>query len=159
MKPGHTVLELIIASALIAIVVAVIYLTYNVGIKIFSSEVLRSDILGEGTRALERMGNELRGALKINSAGSQNLTFWYKDLNSNGSQEASETITYSWSGTPQDSLLRTVVSQSETLSNNIQSFSFTYDNPSDINLVTITLTVKKGEEEKMLKSSIKLRNL
>lgn len=159
MSRGVTLLELVIAMSVLSIAMVVLFYAFTVSMNIFSSELSEADSSMSINTSLERMTKELRGALEIVSPGSTSISFWYKDLNGNGTREANETLVYSWTAGTQETLYRTTSAGSYILAYNVKSLQFTYDNPSAPKVVNIRITVKKGGNISTLESSVKSRNL
>jgi prepilin-type N-terminal cleavage/methylation domain-containing protein len=158
-KKGFTIIELLISMAMLLTLLMVIFMVYNVGNKMMISENSRTDLMIEGSRAVDSLTKELREARTITTSEARSITFW-RDLNGNSTMEANEIIKFSWSGTSGDRLKRTVLStQESTLSNYVQNFQLTYDNPSNIKLITMTLRVGQGTETMSFEASVRPRNL
>ncbi len=153
---GFTLIEAMIAMAMIGVVIVVIFISYIVSSRIFSEEMEAGGTLLEATKSLDTITSELRQSREILSAQEQNITFWWKDINSNSSREANETITYSWSGREGDPTLRIIGSDVRALANDVKNFSLTYDNPA--NPKTITIKIEIGNLY-TLEGSVSPRNL
>ena len=158
---GFTLLELMMAMAMLSIAIAVIFYAFSASMRVFTSELSDADASLEMHRAIERMTNELRGSLEIISANGTGITFWYDDLNNDGTREANETVQYSWTGTSEGYINRTVQTSTQEIANGIKSFSLTYNDPSpsNIRVVNIYITVQKDSTVSTLESGVKLRNL
>lgn len=152
---------MLIAISISALVVGTLVAAYLAGAGLFRSEVNISSIQLEAGRAVNTMSKEIANCLEVESASQTSLSVWLKDLNSNGTKEASETVTYFWDGTSGGNLMRTLSSNSQILSKYVKNFMLTYDNPSisQIKMVTISLTNSQGGEISTLESSIRIRNL
>jgi len=154
-------LELIIAMGVLTFAMALIIYAFTQSMRIFTAELYEGDTAIEIQRSIDRMTNELRNALEIVSTGETSVTFWYQDLNGNATRDANETVRYSWTGTTEGLLNRTVQTATLEVASGIKSFSLTYNNPapSNIRLINIYMTVKKGSNLSTLESSVKSRNL
>jgi prepilin-type N-terminal cleavage/methylation domain-containing protein len=163
MKPskGFTLIELIIAMGVLTFAMALIIYAFTQSMRIFTAELYEGDTAVEIQRSIDRMTKELRNSLEIVSADGSSITFWSEDLNSNGTREANETVTYSWTGTSEGYLKRIVQTASIEVASGVKSFSLTYNNPapSNIRLINIYMTVQKGSNLSTLESSVKSRNL
>lgn len=156
---GITIIELLVAIGILAIIMATIISAYSVGSKLFTSEMAKSDIYHEANKAIKQIGNDLRNCRQITSAESTRITFWI-DSNGNGSLEANEMITYAWNGIEGANLVRTQP-DNFTIVKNVNNFSLTYNSPSgeEISVITISLFLKRDKEASTLESSVYLRNL
>jgi len=159
--PGFTLLELMIAMGVLTFAMALIIYAFTQSMRIFTAELYEGDTAVEIHRSLDRMTKELRSSLEIVSADGISITFWSEDLNNNGTREANETVTYSWTGTSEGYLKRIVQTASIEVASGVKSFSLTYNNPtpSNIRLINIYITVQKGSNLSTLESSVKSRNL
>jgi prepilin-type N-terminal cleavage/methylation domain-containing protein len=161
LSKGFTLLELIIAMGVLTFAMALIIYAFTQSMRIFTAELYEGDTAAEIQRSLDRMTKELRNALEIVSTSETSVTFWYQDLNNNGTREANETVTYSWTGTSEGYLKRIVQTASIEVATGVKSFSLTYNNPTpaNIRLINIYITVQKGSNLSTLESSVKSRNL
>ena len=158
-KKGFTLLELMIAMGIISFIMAGVFMAFGIALKLFADEMTRTDIFIEADRGMSRMVRELREAKEITAASSREITFWFADLNDNDTKEAAEIATYRWSGSPEASLNRIASNETFPLSYGVFNFALTYDNPADVKLINIALTVGKGETRATLESSVRPRNL
>lgn len=156
---GFTLLESIISMAVMTLAIALIFYAFQATMKVLTEELSEADVSLEVHKGMERMVRELRGALEVPSAASTSITFWYRDLNGNGTRDAAETINYTWTGITTETLTRTMGSSTFIVANKIIDLSLTYDNPSSVKLVKIKITGIKGTSVSTLESSVKLRNL
>ncbi|MFC1560203.1 type II secretion system protein J [Candidatus Margulisiibacteriota bacterium] len=156
---GVTLLELIVAMAVLSIAIAAVFYGYVAVANIFTEEMAETDILIEINRPLEQMTKELRGALEIVSSSSNNIIFWHKDLNDNSTREVAETISYSWDGTPGGDLIKTVSAESFIVGKGIQDFALTYTVTQGATLIDVNIVISSGTSTGTLESSIKCRNL
>lgn len=158
-QKGFTLIEAMIAMAMLTIVLIIIFIAFTIGLRTFVSEKSQSDVTFEINRGISSLKRDLRGILEIVSAESTSITFWYKDLNGNSTREANETMIYFWSGTPGDSLIRALGSDSRPVANYVHSFELSYDIPGDIKVVNVKLVIRKESIINTAESSVSLRNL
>ena len=140
---------------------ALIIYAFTQSMHIFTNELSEGDTAFEIQRSVDRMTKELRNALEIVSTSETSVTFWYQDLNGNSTRDANETVRYSWTGTTEGLLNRTVQTSTLEVASGIKGFSLTFDNPNpaSIKLINIRMTVQKGTTVTTLESSVKSRNL
>jgi len=158
-QKGFTLIEAIISMAMIAIVLIIIFIAFTIGLRTFVIEQSQSDVTFEINQGISFLKRDLRGALEIVSAEPASITFWYKDLNGNSIREANETLNYSWSGTPGDSLIRSIGSDGRPVANYVYNFELSYDTPGDIKIVNVKLVIQKESIINTAESSVSLRNL
>ena len=158
-RPGFTLLELIIAMAVISVVMAGVFMAFSMAMKVFMEEASRTDVYIGADHAVSVMTKELKGAREIVSASSREVSFWLSDLNDDGTREANETIIYLWSTSPESSLKRFEGVSYESLAFNVMDFELSYDNPSAVGLIKIKLAVGNASNIVTLESSVKPRNL
>ena len=149
---GFTLLESLVAMVVLSFAIAVIFYAFNASMRLFTNELSESDASFQAHKAVETMSNELRGAIEIVSANGTSITFM---------REAYETVTYSWTGTAEGLLNRTVQTSTQEIATGIKGFTLTYNDPtpSNIRLIKILVTVQKDSTLSTLESSVKCRNL
>ena len=154
-------IELIIALSITVFVMVVLVYSYVAAVDVFRGEMDTTDIEIESSRAMEIMSREIRELNEIHSAAGSSVTFWGKDLNMNGTQEANEIITYSWDGTPGGDLVRTAASAQKPIARHVNSFAVTYDSPtvSSVKKIDIKIVTGSGDRLSTKESSITPRNL
>lgn len=152
---GFTLIELIISMAVLTFGILIVFYAFTSSMRLFSDELTESDVSLETHRAIERMSRELRNSKEIVSSSGTSISFWYQDTNNNGTREAAETVTYTWTGGTVEGITRTIGATSVRLANDIYGLSITYNSP----LITIVVTGKKGSSIGTLESSVKSRNL
>jgi len=150
-----------IVMAVLSIAIAVIFYAFTASMRIFTDEMSESGSSIEMHRAMERMTRELRESRQITSANSTSITFWYQDLNGNGTRDANETVKYTWTGTTEGYVNRTVQSSTLEVASGIRGFTLTYNDPApaNIKLIKIFITALNGKSVSTLESSVKSRNL
>ncbi len=163
MKPskGFTLIELIIAMGVLTFAMALIIYAFTQSMHIFTAELYEGDTAVEIQRSIDRMTSELRNSREIVSTSESSVTFWYVDLNGNSTRDANETVRYSWTGTTEGLLNRTVQTSTLEVASGVKYFHLIFDNPApaNINLIKIQITVLKGSNLSTLESSVKSRNL
>jgi prepilin-type N-terminal cleavage/methylation domain-containing protein len=153
---GFTLLESMIAMAVMTIALAVIFYAYTAMMNVFSSELSDSDLSFETQKAMDRVENDLRRNRQIVSSGSSSISFWFDDLNGNSTRDAAETVTYTWTGGTIETLTRTMGVTSEIIAKYISRFNLTYNTSEEI---TISITARKNGTYSTLESSVNCRNL
>ena len=154
---------------MISVLVAAISFVFVVVFKSWGFEAAKAQVKQEAGWGMEKMSRELRESLLITSAQQNSMVFW-SDVNENGVQDGDESITYSWSGTPGNNLIRGDGTITSVLSNDVQSFQLNYYDvngnplvfpvtPANVRLITINLTTKKEDEAITLRSNVRPRNL
>jgi len=151
---GLTLIELVLAMAISVTILFVVAVAYVTSIRTFTQEMSRSDIFWDGYRGLDTITEELRDSLYIIASEPDTISFWWKDLNANGSIEANEVVSYSLSG---QNLIRSVGGNDLPLVQNVAGFDLTYDHPADPGLITITLTMRKEGQMTTLESKVSPR--
>lgn len=152
---GVTLIELILAMTITMVAFLVVVLGYNVGVKTFSQETSRSDLFWEGSQGIETVTSELRDSVELISAGTDSISFWWKDLNDNQTREADEVVTYAVSN---QILVRTQGTVTKPMAHNVVGFDLSYDNPADPELITVALTMRKADNVVTMESKAALRN-
>lgn len=163
---AFSLIELIISIALISILLSFLTFSYLVAMRGWDAEMKRHSPRFEATKALERVGNEVRSMNSVSSALQNSVTF-AEDVNSDG---ADETIIYSWSGVSGEDLNRQEGSVTTTLANNVTSFTLQYYDSSDnvlnfpvtasqVRVIQFNLTAAKSGESFALRTEFRPRGL
>lgn len=160
-RKGITIFELSLAMLVTSMVVIVLVAAYIAGSSVFNSEMNTSDSLLEANKGLGMMTRDLRNCYEIMSAGPAQITFWFDDLNQNESREAEEIVTYSWNGTVDGNITRSVTPDTYSITKHVRELVLTYDSATlaDIRQVNIKLTVGVGDSTTTLESSVRPRNI
>jgi hypothetical protein len=147
--------------AVLSIAMGVVFYAFTASMRIFTSEISEADASLQAHKAIERMSSELQGALQIVSASATSITFWYSDTNGDGTREANETVTYTWTGTAEGYINRTVQASTLEIATGVKRLNLTYNDPSppNINIIDILITVQKGTVLSTLESGVDIRNL
>ena len=156
---GFTLLELMIAMAIMSMVMAAVFSAFSIFFRIFFDETQRTDIYIEADRGMNRIVSELRETKEIVSASSREVTFWLDDLNGNGTREANETVTYRWSGSIEAALNRIISNETFPVAYGVYNFTLSYDDPNDVKFIDVKLTTGKQLNRATLESSVRPRNL
>jgi prepilin-type N-terminal cleavage/methylation domain-containing protein len=158
---GFTLLESLISIAVLSFAIIVIFYAYTASMRLFTGELSEFDASFQAHKAMELMTKELRSALEIESASGTSISFWSADLNKNGTRDENETATYSWTGTIEGFINRTVQSSTQEIATGVESLNLTYDDPqpSNIRFINIIITVRKDSTPVTLESGVKCRNL
>ena len=158
-RKSFTLIELIIAMAIISMVLAAVFMAFSIALRLFVDELARSSTYMEADRGMSRITKDLKSAREIVSGTSREVYFWLSDLNGDGTREADETVLFSWSGSPESSLIRTISGETLPVAYGVRGLTITYDNPSSPKLITIKLTIGHDTNIATLESSVRLRNL
>ena len=165
-KKALTLIELLIVIGVMGIFLTGLTLCFSTIWRSWGYQLNRDDARQQVSFAMQRMSRELRGLLKITSANTKTITFYF-DLNDNGAQDAIESIIYNWSS-PGTDLTR---SGTAPLAHFVENFSLQYfdannlalstpvANPALIRRITINLTTKIKDESIALRTDIRPRNL
>ncbi len=164
-RRGLTLLEMMMALALVSSLLVGMWVVFQAGYGIFHDQLSRTGIKGEAARAFHHLAAELRQATSLTSAAQTNLTLTL-DTDGNG---ADESIQYTWSGTSGAAFNRTA-DVTTALVKTVNSLSFSYYDSSNsllafpvtvsqVKTVAIDLTAAQGDETFELRSQVKLRNL
>ena len=154
-RPGFTVAELLIASALVSVLMGAILVTFVIGLRIWGSEITRAAFIKDISYSMQVMSEDLRGAVSFVAPTDSSTVSFRQDVNGDGFPDI--TIQYSVSG---GDLLRTQDGVgTPVMARNVQSVNvFKYyspninDNPmvaidlSQIRVVEIDLTLANGNE-------------
>lgn len=156
---AFTLLEMIISMAIICIALLVVFVAYDTNIRMLSGEMNETDAAIELNKTMDRMTRDIRSSLWVVTTGTQTVTVWAYDLDSDGTYDASELVTYKWVGGTVDVVYRTVQTTNEIIGRYIYGMTATYDVTPGPSLVTISLTAKVGTQVSTLSSSVNLRNM
>lgn len=156
---GFSLIEAIIAMAVLSLAIAIVFYGYVMVTNVFIEEMSDSDILLQANRPIEEMSKELRTSRQILSKSANSITFWYKDTNENGSREGGETISYTWYGTPEGNLYKTISNDAYIVATGIRQFLLTYNSSTAASYINVKIAVSKGNKVGTVESSIQCRNI
>lgn len=148
---GVTLLELVIAMAITAVLLGSLMIAYSIGVRSFTEETSQFDLYWDGQNALDQLVEEIRDSLAITSLEAGLITIWYQDLNNDGSMEANEMVSFAQSGSY---LVRSSGSSSQPLTKNVQMFVLDFDMPVNPALINIKLTLAKDKSVATLESKV-----
>jgi type II secretory pathway pseudopilin PulG len=159
-KKGITIIELLIAMSLLALLLGMVVGVYLIGANVFSSESSRSDVRQDAFSAMHTVVEKLREAKSITSASNTSVTFWV-DGDWDGIIDGGETYVISWSGSIGAPLVMTAGGVAHNILEGVQHFNLSYDSAvvASIRHITITIETLQNEESIMLRSSVKPRNI
>lgn len=163
-RGGFTLIELFLVLGLLTVLLGAVTYTFVIGLKVGDVGMLSGGVRKEASYSLRTMSEELKQAIAVIAADLHTLTF-QADLDRNG---AIDTITYSWSGTAGDNLVRTQGTTTTILANGVQDASFQYYDsasaamgppfPVIASAVRIVqLTLQAAKEGESVKYEIKIR--
>jgi len=152
---GITLIELVFATALSLVIMLVLFAAYSVGVRTFDQEMDRFDVFWDSHAAVNQMVSEIQRCLDIISNEPDSISFWLDDANDNGSMEADEVVSYSLSGS---TLTRGQGGTLKPLAKNVSVLGLEYDNIGYPTLVTITLTMLKGQSMVTIESKADVRS-
>lgn len=165
-RRGFTLIELFLVMGLLTVLLGAMTYTLVMGLRLGDVGMLSGGVRKEASYSLRIISEELRQAIAVTAADLHALTF-QADLDRNG---AVETITYSWSGTPGDDLVRTKATETAALANGAQDASFQYYDssnailgplpltPAQLRLVRVVrLTLQVAKEGESMKYEVKIR--
>jgi len=161
-----TLIELLIALILMAVMLGSLWTVYNTGLRLFYSEASRSGVKDEVGRALQTIGSELRQLTSVTGALDAGMTFT-AGVNSDGT---TDTVQYTWSGAAGAPLNRIVGSSTKAVVRSANSVSFSYYDSNNnllsapvsaaqVREVVIVLTAVDSNESFTLRTRADLRNL
>ena len=165
-REGFTLIELFLVMGLLTVLLGAMTYTLVMGLRIRDMVLLSGGVSKEASFSLRIISEELRQATAVTAAGLHTLTF-QADLDRNG---AIDTITYSWSGTSGDDLVRTQATETAALAKGVQDASFQYYDssnailgplpltPAQLRLVKVVrLTLQVAKEGESMKYEVKIR--
>lgn len=148
-----TLVELLIALAVLAMVLFPIYEFLRQGSLSWQLGENKTEVVQNARIGLDKMCDEIRHAREFYYISPREVRFWWKDLNDDDVADADEIITYGWSGTSGDDLIRKLDSESLStpLANYIDNFLIEYFDISgvktsdlnSVNFISFALRVKK----------------
>lgn len=165
MRRGLTLIELLVAGMLISVLVGAFAWTLIAGFKFWASGNDRAIVVQNADHTIKAMFRDISEATTITEASSENITF-SADINDN---DTPVTVSYALTN---NTLERTIGSNTVTLAPNVQSITISYKNSSGatiipvtqqdrdtIRMITIRLTMSKASENFSIGSSVRCRNL
>ena len=156
-QSGMTLIEVLITVAILALVIYPIYEFLNQGIRSWEIAENKTEVVQNARIGLDRMCDEIKHAREFYTISPAQIRFWWQDINDDNTADSNEILSYSWSGTSGDDLLRQFDSepQASPLANYVDFFQLTYydkngtvtASPSKVWLLSAELRVKKSGKE------------
>lgn len=163
---GFTLLEMVLVIGLVSILLGAVTMTFVVGLSVGDVGMTAGGVRNQASYSLRVISEELRQAIAVTTADLHTLTFqaltFQTDPASDRVSGEVVPVTYSWSGTSGDNLVRTQVTPRRTtttiLAHGVQNASFQYYyydsnntapfpvTASAVKVVQLTLRVAKQEE-------------
>lgn len=167
-RRGFTLLELFLVMGLLTVLLGAITYTFLIGLRISDVGILSGGVRKEISYSLRIASEELRQATVVTAADLRSLTF-KADPDGDG---IVNTITYSWSGTEGDDLVRTEGTSATILAHGVREMSFRYYDAansalgppfpvdaSKVRLIQLTLEVAKEGESMKYETKIRPRRI
>jgi len=163
-RMGYSLIELILTIGLLTILLGVVTFTFVIGLRVADVGMSAGGARRETSNSLRTISEELRQATAITSADQHSLTF-QSDSDRNG---AIETITYLWSGTEGDSLIRIQGTDTKILAGGVSNALFQYYDSNSVVLgppfpvaasavKLVELTLQAGKEAESVQYRVKIR--
>src|SRR3989338_5798920 len=119
---GLTLLELIIAVMMMAVLITALWTVYKANFSAFYSQGTRSNIKGETGRAISLMANELRQAVSLTTAAATDLVITL-DTDGDGDDDS---VQFTWAGASGNPLNRLSGGATTPLVSSVSSLAFSY---------------------------------
>ncbi|MDO8536124.1 MAG: prepilin-type N-terminal cleavage/methylation domain-containing protein [Candidatus Omnitrophota bacterium] len=166
-RSGLTLIELLIAMLLFSAIIGAAILMLSTGLKIWNSNNNRTNIRQNGSLAMETITRYLEQANNITAASASSITF-SADVNNDGTDDI---ITIAFAAANKRINI-TIAGATSILAPDVQNFSLLYYQSNTqtsfipaiqadrdgIRIVTISLTMSKGNDTVTLSSSAFCRN-
>ena len=136
-RPGYTLTELVVGMTVSSVIMLAITQTLYVASSINEDNDNRFKDVCDGGGGLGQLSRELTTATSVTSYTARSITFTVPDRDSDSNPE---TISYTWSGTPNDSLIRTENAGSPTTyARNVQDFDMQFATGTTTRTETVTV--------------------
>ena len=150
---GLTLIEILISIAILFMALFPIYEFLRQGAISWNVGENKTEVVQNARISLDKLCDEIRHARELYTINSNEIRFWWKDLNENDTADSNEIITYYWSGTQGDDLQRKLDSETgySPLANYIESFTLVYydefgnvtSQPDLVQLISADISIKK----------------
>lgn len=175
-RKGITLIEILVALAILGMIALALYGILKGGLDVWRGGKERTDIIAQARVAMDRMTRELREA-DVPTGETTNIIHdmfprayiqFSADIEDDGTYEM---ITYSWSGTAEDSLSRGLGDPANPtyyeMAKNVQELYFSFHdasmnittNEANVSYIEISLKVKEDDNEVDLRSTVQPRNI
>ncbi|MDD3656875.1 MAG: prepilin-type N-terminal cleavage/methylation domain-containing protein [Atribacterota bacterium] len=151
---GFSLIELMVVVSILALVVLGLVTIFSGGMRSYISGNAQLEAQRNARQGMDRMVRELRHGKKVKTWTSHSITVIIPEIDEEDGYE----VTYAWSGTPYDSMYRTVSGGNSSFIDNILNLDFDNAKSSRIN---IELEVDVDRDEKAdisLNTAVTLRN-
>lgn len=152
-KVGLTLIEFLVALAILALVLFPIYEFLRQGALSWQIGENKTEVVQNARIGLDKMCDEIKHAKEFYSINLREVRFWWKDLNDDDIADANEIITFKWNAAPGDDLTRQFDSEPSPtpLANYLNDFQLNFfdisgaqtTDPNAVYFLTATLQIKK----------------
>ncbi len=162
-QKGFSLIEMMVVVVILGLIVLGLVTFFTGGAKSWVAGQSQLKAQREARQAIDRMVREIRHGELITSGVSKSITVSIPALG----LESAYNVTYSWLGTYDDSIIRTVNSTPSPVIANVKDLFFTYAYPSgsteilDVSKVKILLEIdvdNDGNPDITLNTDVNLRN-
>jgi len=156
-RKGMSLIEAVITIAILALVLYPIYEFLRQGARSWQLGENKTEVVQNARIGLDKMCDEIKHAREFYTIFSNQVRFWWRDLDDDRTADPDEIISYFWSGTPGDDLLRQFDSEAEPtpLANYVDLFELRYYDdtgmeilkPDAVYFITAALRIKKTDKD------------
>jgi len=152
-KSGMSLVELISTLAILGLILYPIYEFLRQGALSWETGENKTEVIQNARIGLDKMCDEIKHAREFYTITSDQISFWYADTNDNKIADNDEILTFSWSGTSGDDLLRRFSSEAvgSPLANYVDLLEFKYYDKNSyptistgsVHFITANIKIKK----------------
>ncbi len=153
-KSGMSLIELICTVGILALVLYPIYEFLRQGAQSWETGENKTEVVQNARIGLDKMCDEIKHAREFYTINSNQIEFWWRDLDDDKTADSNEILSFSWSGVSGEDLLRKFNSEatSTPLANYVDLFNLKYYNSqgietlsaTNVDFITATLRIKKS---------------
>lgn len=143
LRRGVSLVELLVSLVAASLLMAGLSSAMIIALRASDPDLTLTTEIAEGTRQLTEIQQDLQFARSFTETQTRSITATVADRNSDG---ATETIRYSWSGTPGDPLMRRINQGTLTaVTANVHQFSISYQR-TDGRMDYLTVKIRVGSD-------------
>lgn len=154
MPSGFSLIELMVVVAILSLITLGLVAFFSGGVRSYITGNAQLESQRNTRQAMDRMVRELRHGRRVTSYSTHSITVQIPEIDGVAGYE----VTYYWSGTPHDSMERTVSGGTTPFIDDVLNLQFDNTKSSRINILLEVDAERDGRADISLNTAVILRN-
>ena len=154
LSSGFSLIELMVVVAILSLIILGLVTIFSGGVRSYITGNAQLESQRNTRQAMDRMVRELRHGRRVTSCSTHSITVQIPKIDG----VAGYAVTYSWSGTPYDSMERTVSGGATPFIDDVLNLQFDNTKSSRINILLEVDAEQDGRADISLNTAVTLRN-